>query len=182
MAPKSDEKAKEDRGDAGSNAAAARQRCHYLPSAIGLAAARRATRGQQRGAPRQRAAYPHIIQKYRPKNIASAYKPKQREFCQRKQYCDGDAATEDKIFLFLVEEVANRPLKSKAERSTMAYQGKHAARLALRSLLHHCPYRPLPHAEGAGNKCLPFTTRGQRPGVPRDATAARYAAGQGQLR
>ncbi|KAL2193260.1 hypothetical protein P885DRAFT_81341, partial [Corynascus similis CBS 632.67] len=57
-----------------------------------------------------------MIHECRPKNTVSSYEPKQeefREFCRRKQYSDGDAVTEDKLLLFLVEEVANRPLKTK---------------------------------------------------------------------
>ncbi|KAK4233479.1 short-chain dehydrogenase [Achaetomium macrosporum] len=57
---------------------------------------------------------------YRPKNTASVYEPKQeefREFCRRKQYCDGDTVTEDKLLLFLVEDVANRPLKTKSPKA-----------------------------------------------------------------
>ncbi|KAL2144208.1 hypothetical protein VTI28DRAFT_9499 [Corynascus sepedonium] len=58
-----------------------------------------------------------MIHEYRPKNTASSYEPKQeefREFCRRKEYSDGDAVIEDKLLLFLVEEVANRPLKTKS--------------------------------------------------------------------
>jgi hypothetical protein len=35
-------------------------------------------------------------------------------FCERKQYCDGDTVTEDKLLLFLVEEVTARPLRAKS--------------------------------------------------------------------
>jgi len=58
-----------------------------------------------------------MIHEYRPKNTSLAYKPKQAEFqdfCRRKQYYDGDTVTEEKLLLFLVEDVANRPLKTKS--------------------------------------------------------------------
>src|SRR5208282_4141691 len=35
-------------------------------------------------------------------------------FCERKQYCDSDTVTEDKLLLFLVEEVTARPLRAKS--------------------------------------------------------------------
>ena len=35
-------------------------------------------------------------------------------FCEWKQYCDGDTVTEDKLLLFLVEEVTARPLRAKS--------------------------------------------------------------------
>ncbi|OCK74796.1 hypothetical protein K432DRAFT_386604, partial [Lepidopterella palustris CBS 459.81] len=56
----------------------------------------------------------------RPKNTTLAYEPKQREFkafCQRKQYHDADTVTEDKLLLFLVEEVPGRPLKAKSRKA-----------------------------------------------------------------
>src|SRR5208282_174721 len=34
-------------------------------------------------------------------------------FCEQKQYCDSDTVTEDKLLLFLVEEVTARPLRAK---------------------------------------------------------------------
>ena len=55
-----------------------------------------------------------IIHDARPKTTSDAYEPKQeefREFCTRKRYQDGDTVTEDKLLLFLVEDVANRPLR-----------------------------------------------------------------------
>jgi hypothetical protein len=58
-----------------------------------------------------------MIREYKAKNTSLAYEPKQREFqdfCRRKQYHDGDTVTEDKLLLFLVEDVANRPLKAKS--------------------------------------------------------------------
>jgi hypothetical protein len=57
-----------------------------------------------------------MIRASRPKNTVLVYQPKQKEFkdfCAKKGYCDGDTVTEEKVLLFLVEEVANRPLKSK---------------------------------------------------------------------
>jgi hypothetical protein len=41
-----------------------------------------------------------------------AYQPKQREFqafCRQKQYNDADTVTEEKLLLFLVEQVATDP-------------------------------------------------------------------------
>ena len=58
-----------------------------------------------------------MIHEYRLKNTSLAYEPKQeefREFCRRKQYHDSDTVTEEKLLLFLVEDVANRPLKTKS--------------------------------------------------------------------
>jgi hypothetical protein len=37
-----------------------------------------------------------------------------KSFCEQKQYCDGDTVTEDKLLLFLVEEVTARPLRAKS--------------------------------------------------------------------
>jgi hypothetical protein len=37
-------------------------------------------------------------------------------FCEQKQYCDGDTVTEDKLLLFLVEEVTSRPLRAKSRK------------------------------------------------------------------
>ncbi|OCK77125.1 hypothetical protein K432DRAFT_407599 [Lepidopterella palustris CBS 459.81] len=51
-----------------------------------------------------------------PKNTTLAYEPKQREF-KRKQYHDADTVTEDKLLLFLVEEVTGRPLKAKSRKA-----------------------------------------------------------------
>jgi hypothetical protein len=58
-----------------------------------------------------------IIHDVRPDNTSSAYEPKQKEFqafCRAKHYQDSDTVTEDKLLLFLVEEVANRPLRAKS--------------------------------------------------------------------
>ncbi|KAJ6436387.1 short-chain dehydrogenase [Purpureocillium lavendulum] len=55
------------------------------------------------------------IHQSRPKTTTSAYGPKQEEFdqfCQRKQYSDGATVTEEKLLLFLVDEVAGRPLRA----------------------------------------------------------------------
>lgn len=60
---------------------------------------------------------PYMTQESRPKNTLAAYEPKQKEFkdfCLRKQYDDVDTVTEDKLLLFLVEEVADRPLRAKS--------------------------------------------------------------------
>jgi hypothetical protein len=57
------------------------------------------------------------IRAARPKNTHQAYKPKQREFkkwCQEKQFHDSDTVTEDKLLLFIVNEVANRPLRARS--------------------------------------------------------------------
>ena len=59
-----------------------------------------------------------MIRASRPKNTASAYEPKQeefRQFCRRKQYQDGETVTEDKLLLFLVDEVVHRPLRSRSQ-------------------------------------------------------------------
>jgi len=55
-----------------------------------------------------------MIKAARPKNTSSVYEPKQEEFRQfyrRKQYQDGKTVTEDKLLLFLIKEVINRPLQ-----------------------------------------------------------------------
>ncbi len=116
--------------------AAARPRVGDVITAVGPAGEARPPRVQKAalGAPRQRVERNtannaelrantqrilSVIHEYRPKNTAAAYEPKQeefREFCRRKQYCDGDTVTEDKLLLFLVEEVANRPLKTKSRK------------------------------------------------------------------
>src|ERR1043166_2839260 len=62
-----------------------------------------------------------VIHSSRPKNTVSAYVPKQEEFrafCRRKQYEDSDTVTEDKLLLFLVDEVASRPLQAKSRKAT----------------------------------------------------------------
>ena len=61
-----------------------------------------------------------MIRASRPKNTASAYEPKQeefRQFCRRKQYQDGETVTEDKLLLFLVDEVVHRPLRSRSQKA-----------------------------------------------------------------
>jgi hypothetical protein len=61
-----------------------------------------------------------MIQDARPRNTLVAHKPKQKEFrdfCERKQYQDADTVTEDKLLLFLVEEVADRPLRAKSRKA-----------------------------------------------------------------
>ena len=61
-----------------------------------------------------------MIKAARPKNTSSVYEPKQEEFqrfCRRKQYQDGETVTEDKLLLFLVEEVVNRPLRSRSRKA-----------------------------------------------------------------
>ncbi|KAM4062506.1 centromere DNA-binding protein complex CBF3 subunit [Hirsutella rhossiliensis] len=60
------------------------------------------------------------IHESRPRNTTSAYAPKQEEFeqfCRHKQYCDGATVTEEKLLLFLVEEVAGRPLKVRSRKA-----------------------------------------------------------------
>jgi hypothetical protein len=77
-----------------------------------------------------------VIHETRPKNTLSAYEPKQREFeefCLRKQYSDGGTVTEDKLLLFLVEEVADRPLRVKG-RKAADDTPQTATRLAWRSV------------------------------------------------
>ena len=77
-----------------------------------------------------------MIQDARPKNTSAAYEPKQKEFtafCAQKQYHDGDTVTEDKLLLFLVEEVADRPLRAKS-RKAASDTPRTAPRLAWRSV------------------------------------------------
>ncbi len=72
----------------------------------------------------------------RPKNTTRNYRPKQEEFrafCLRKQYRDADTVTEDKLLLFLVEEVTDRPLKSRS-RKAAADVPQEATRLTWRSV------------------------------------------------
>lgn len=60
-----------------------------------------------------------VIREERPVNTNQSYDPKQEElkaFCARKQYQDGNTVTEGKLLLFLVEEVANRPLRVKSRK------------------------------------------------------------------
>ena len=59
------------------------------------------------------------IRAARPKNTHYAYNPKQKEFrkwCQGKQFRDHDTVTEEKLLLFIVDEVANRPLRVKSRK------------------------------------------------------------------
>ncbi|OCK76547.1 hypothetical protein K432DRAFT_408085 [Lepidopterella palustris CBS 459.81] len=49
----------------------------------------------------------------RPKNTTLAYDPKQREF----KYHNADTITQDKLLLFLVKDVTNRPLKAKSRKA-----------------------------------------------------------------
>src|SRR5947207_11245312 len=61
-----------------------------------------------------------IIRESRPKNTTGAYKSKQKEFklfCKKKQYQDDDTVTEDKLLLFLVEKIANQPLRMKSRKT-----------------------------------------------------------------
>ena len=61
-----------------------------------------------------------MIRAARSKNTTSAYEPKQQEFrrfCQQKQYQDGETVTEDKLLLFLVEEVVHRPLRLRSRKA-----------------------------------------------------------------
>ncbi|KAJ6436501.1 short-chain dehydrogenase [Purpureocillium lavendulum] len=76
------------------------------------------------------------IHQSRPKTTTSAYGPKQEEFdqfCQRKQYSDGATVTEEKLLLFLVDEVAGRPLKVRS-RKAAADTPQDETRLAWRSV------------------------------------------------
>jgi len=62
----------------------------------------------------------NMIQDSRPRNTSAAYEPKQKEFkdfCIQKQYHDVDTVTEDKLLLFLVEQVADRPLRAKSRKA-----------------------------------------------------------------
>ena len=77
-----------------------------------------------------------IIHTARPENTSSSYDPKQREFqefCRSKQYHNGDTVTEDKLLLFLVEEVANRPLRAKS-RKVASETPREETRLSWRSV------------------------------------------------
>ncbi|KAH8657278.1 hypothetical protein BGZ61DRAFT_310526, partial [Ilyonectria robusta] len=77
-----------------------------------------------------------MIQDARPRNTVAAYEPKQKEFrdfCERKQYQDADTVTEDKLLLFLVEEVADRPLRAKSHKAAEDTL-QEATRLAWRSV------------------------------------------------
>ncbi|KAM4062466.1 centromere DNA-binding protein complex CBF3 subunit, domain 2 domain-containing protein [Hirsutella rhossiliensis] len=123
------------------------------------------------------------IHESRPRNTTSAYAPKQEEFeqfCRHKQYCDGATVTEEKLLLFLVEEVAGRPLKVRS-RKAATDTPQDETRLAWRSVRTYVTaitdlYRtqkalgmnthPSPREDnvrdGEGlNRCMPliFTTR-----------------------
>jgi centromere DNA-binding complex CBF3 subunit-like protein/transcriptional activator of glycolytic enzymes GCR1 len=77
-----------------------------------------------------------IICAGRPKGTTLAYEPKQKEyrrFCDRKQYQDGDAVTEDKLLLFLIEDVVGRPLRMKSRRAADEIP-LHKTRLSWRSV------------------------------------------------
>jgi uncharacterized protein YciI len=72
----------------------------------------------------------------RPKNTTRAYEPKQIEFqafCRRKRYRDADTVTEEKLLLFLVEDVTDRPLKAKSRKVAADIPHKET-RLAWRSV------------------------------------------------
>ena len=77
-----------------------------------------------------------IIHDARPKTTSDTYEPKQDEFkafCARKQYWDGNTVTEDKLLLFLVEDVANRPLRVKSRKADSRVP-QDTTRLAWRSV------------------------------------------------
>ena len=77
-----------------------------------------------------------VMRAARPKNTVRNYKPKQKEFqafCRQKQYCDANTVTEEKLLLFLIEEVTHRPLKAKS-RKTGADIPHEETRLAWRSV------------------------------------------------
>lgn len=62
----------------------------------------------------------NTIRGARPQNTALSYDSKQeefRQFCLKKQYHDGDTVTEDKLLLFLVEEVVHRPLRVRSKKA-----------------------------------------------------------------
>jgi len=78
----------------------------------------------------------NMIHEHRPKNTSLAYEPKQREFgdfCRRKQYHDSNTVTEEKLLLFLVEDVANRPLKTNSPKADSNVP-RERTRLAWRSV------------------------------------------------
>ncbi|KAJ6780567.1 hypothetical protein PWT90_10658 [Aphanocladium album] len=75
------------------------------------------------------------IHTMRPDNTRASYQPKQaafQAFCQAKQYHDYDTVTEDKLLLFLVEEVANRPLQGRSHRVSPG--SEETSRLSWRSV------------------------------------------------
>ncbi|KAM7214748.1 hypothetical protein V8F06_009913, partial [Rhypophila decipiens] len=77
-----------------------------------------------------------LIQQGRPQNTTIAYEPKKREFqdfCASKQYHDRDTVTEDKLLLFPVERVVQRPLRGKSQK-TAPETPRAATRLVWRSI------------------------------------------------
>ncbi|KAM3503855.1 hypothetical protein MY10362_003934 [Beauveria mimosiformis] len=75
------------------------------------------------------------IHTMRPENTRASYLPKQaafQAFCQAKQYHDYDTVTEDKLLLFLVEEVANRLLRGRSPRVSPG--SEETSRLSWRSV------------------------------------------------
>ena len=61
-----------------------------------------------------------IIAETQLEGTIAAYDPKQeefQEFCHRKQYQDGETVTEEKLLLFLVEEVTDRLLRKRSRKA-----------------------------------------------------------------
>lgn len=93
-------------------------------AALALCRCTRSTRGprhrQQRRATRQLAKYPRNDQGSPAEEYDLGLRAKAgefRRFCERKQYQDGETVREDKLLLFLVEEVVHRPLRSRSRKA-----------------------------------------------------------------
>jgi hypothetical protein len=55
------------------------------------------------------------------------------QFCERRQYCDGDTVTEDEILLFVVEEVADSPPREEPESGRGRGRGRKGEPLPVQS-------------------------------------------------
>lgn len=68
----------------------------------------------------------------RPQNTRAAYLPKEAAFqalYQAKQYHNYNTITEDKVLLYLMERVADRPLQAKSHRLSLKATGEEASQL-----------------------------------------------------
>ncbi|KAH6880668.1 hypothetical protein B0T10DRAFT_565402 [Thelonectria olida] len=74
-----------------------------------------------------------------------------RDFCERKQYQNADASIEDKLLLFLTEEVADRPLRAKSLKAAEETP-------QLRDRYH----RPISYTESAQDPNKPFLDLSRR--------------------
>jgi hypothetical protein len=75
-----------------------------------------------------------IVRSARAPNTIMAYGPKQeefRQFCRNKLYEDGDTVTEDKLLLWLAEDVTERPLRN---HSRLSASNTATVRLSWRSV------------------------------------------------